>query len=166
MHKNRLFIALLLWSGLVAVAFADGNLVVTGAWVRTAPPNAPVLAGYMIMENRSSSGKSLVSVTSPAFGDVMMHRTDHADGVVHMTHLEQVDIPAHGKLVFQPDGHHLMLMQPRRPLRAGDRIPMELQFADGSRLTVSFTVREQGMVGAAGDRGNAGHVPMPHGIAR
>ncbi len=166
MHKNLLFVALLLWAGLVTVAFADGNLVVTGAWIRTAPPNAPVLAGYMTMENRSSSGQSLVSVTSSAFGDVMMHRTDHADGVAHMTHLEQVNIAAHGKRVFQPDGYHLMLMQPKRPLRAGDRIPMDLRFADGSRLTVSFTVREQGMVGAGGDRGTAGHGPMTHGITR
>jgi len=167
MHKNLLLAAMLLLPGMVPATFADGDLAVHGAWIRTAPPNAPVLAGYMTVENRSSAGKSLIGATSPAFGNVTIHRTEHADGVARMTHLPKIDIAAHGKLVFQPDGYHLMLMQPKRPLRAGDRVPIELSFADDARLSVSFAVREQGMAGADGDSGtHAGHGSMTHGTTR
>ena len=163
MNKNMILAGFLLLQGMVPVAFADGNIVVHEAWIRAAPPNAPVLAGYMTVENQSSAEKSLIGAASPAFGNVTIHRTGHADGVASMTHLPKIGIAAHGKLVFQPDGYHLMLMQPKWSLQAGDRVPMELKFADGLRVSVSFVVRDQGMMHGSSDSGShADHKPMTH----
>ena len=127
---------------IASIACAEGDLVVHGAWIRAAPPNALALAGYMTVENHSTTGKLLVGARSPAFGNVTIHRTEHVGGVARMSHVSKVDIAPAGKLVFQPDGYHLMLIEPKRPLRMGDRVPIELRFADGSRTSVVFPVRE------------------------
>lgn len=163
MNKKLILAGLLLLQSMAPAAFADGELVVREAWIRAAPPNAPVLAGYMTVENQSPAGKSLIGAASPAFGNITIHRTEHADGVARMTHLPKIDIAAHGKLVFQPNGYHLMLMQPKQPLRTGDRVPMELRFADGLRLPVLFAVRDQGMAREDSNSGaHADHKPMAH----
>lgn len=141
--KNKLILAGLFLQSIASIAIADGELIVRGAWIRAAPPNAPVLAGYMTIENHSRTSKSLVGAASPAFSDVTIHRTEHIDGVARMSHVVKVDIAASGKRVFQPDGYHLMLMQPKQPLRAGNRVPLELRFADGSKVSVVFPVRER-----------------------
>ena len=48
---------LLLITGLLAVA--DSSVVVRDAWVREAPPGAPVLAAYFTLENPGSKADKL-----------------------------------------------------------------------------------------------------------
>lgn len=136
------------------IAEARGNLLVTSAWIRNAPPGAPVLAGYMTIRNHSLQDVTLVGAESPVFENAMIHHSEQANGVVGMRHLPRVDIKANAILVFQPGGYHLMLMQPKRPLRTGDRVPITLRFADGSRQEAVYEVREQ--MAAREDAGTAG----------
>jgi len=139
--KPRLF-ALALACHFAASAFAaGGDLMVLEAWIRTAPPNAP-LAGYMTLENRSGKERQLVAATSPDFGRVTVHRTEHAAGMTAMKQLAALSIPAHGRLVLQPGADHLMLEEPKQALQAGRRVPVALRFADGSAMTVRFEVRD------------------------
>ncbi|MBI3919096.1 MAG: copper chaperone PCu(A)C [Betaproteobacteria bacterium] len=126
-----------------AIAVADDALAVRDAWIRAAPPNAPVLAGYMTLENHSAAAKALVRATSPAFGAITLHRTQETRGIARMTHLPRLEIAPHAQLVFKPGGYHLMLAQPKRPLHAGDRIPVELEYADGTRAAAVFVVRRE-----------------------
>ncbi len=155
--KNKLALAGLLLQIVASIAAADGELVVHGAWIRAAPPNAPVLAGYMTIKNDSRLAKVLVRATSPAFASVTLHRTEHVDGVARMSHVREVNIMANGEFVFQPDGYHLMLMQPKRLLRTGDRVSIELNFADGSRSSVMFLVRDQVAGRGESRSSHAGH---------
>jgi len=120
---------------------ADANLIVRDAWIREAPPNAVALAGYMTMENPSGKEQSLVNATSDAFGNVMIHRTVHEDGMAKMKHQEAVTIPAKGSVKFEPNGYHLMLMNPKQPVRADDQISVNLILADDSQVKVGFDVR-------------------------
>lgn len=142
---------------IATVSAADGELVVHGAWIRAAPPNAPVLAGYMTIKNDARLAKVLVRATSPAFASVTLHRTEHVGGVARMSHVPEVSIMPNREFVFQPDGYHLMLMQPKRPLRTGDRVSIELEFADGSRESVVFAVRDQAVERGESGSPHAGH---------
>lgn len=158
MNTRLILLGLFLQLIAAAVSAADGDLVaVHGAWIRAAPPNAPVLAGYMTIKNQSRLAKVLAHATSPAFASVTLHRTEHVDGVARMSHVPEVKIMANGEFVFQPDGYHLMLAQPRRPLRTGDRVPIELEFADGSRVSAVFAVREQTAGEGPSGLSHAGH---------
>lgn len=121
---------------------ADSAIMIRDAWVREAPPNSTVLAGYMILENPSDKSQSLTSASATAFGGVMIHRTEQKDGMAHMIHQKQVTIPANGKIVFAPSGYHLMLIKPKQALHAGDQVTINFIFADKSKLSAIFKVRK------------------------
>lgn len=161
--KTRLLFAGLLLQIAAASTAADGNLALRDAWIRAAPPSAPVMAGYMTIENRTRERKTLVGATSPAFNDITIHRTGEVHGVAQMIHTPRIDIVPHGELVFQPGGYHLMLAQAKRPLRAGDEVSIEFAFADGTRASTTFVVRER-LDATAGKQSRARHASaLPHG---
>ena len=121
---------------------ADSTIIIRDAWIREAPPNSMVLAGYMILENQSDRSQSLTSASATAFGRATIHRTVQKDGIAHMMHQEHVTIPARGKVVFAPGGYHLMLMEPKRSLHAGDKATVTLFFEDKSKISIAFEVRK------------------------
>lgn len=136
-------VLVVLVTGLPASSADDTlGVMVHGAWIREAPPISRTLAGYMSVENRSSQGYTLVGASSPDFARVMLHETEIRDGVARMAHRAEVRIAAGNTAVLAPGGLHLMLMQPKRTLRAGDRVSVELLFAGGRRLSVDFEVRQ------------------------
>lgn len=131
-------LVLILFPG--AASSTDPLIVVRNAWIREAPPNATSMAGYMVMENQSDIKQTLLSASAEAFARVMIHRTEHKDGMVHMKHLEEVTIPAQGKVKFEPGSYHLMLANPKQSLRAGDRVTITFIFTKKSQLGVEFEV--------------------------
>jgi copper(I)-binding protein len=137
-------VLVVLTTGLPASS-ADNTLgvMVHDAWIREAPPISQTLAGYVSLENRSSQGYTLVGASSPDFERVMLHETEIRDGVARMAHRAEVRIAAGNTAVFTPGGLHLMLMQPKRTFRIGDRVSVELLFSDGRRLSVDFEVRQE-----------------------
>jgi copper(I)-binding protein len=128
-------------------AAAAGPVTVQNPWIREAPPTASALAGYMVLVNPGDNPHTLVNTTSADFGNIMAHRTVVENGMARMIHAGKLEVPAHGKLTFAPGGYHLMLMQPKRALHAGDEVNITLEFADGSKLPVAFTVRKTAPAG-------------------
>lgn len=116
-------------------------LHVQSAWIREAPPTAKALGGFMVLHNMSRRERVLQGAESPVFSRVMIHQTVEQAGLAQMRHLATVTLAPGQSLAFEPGGYHLMLMQPVRPLVAGDEVPVVLHFADGMRQTVTFTVR-------------------------
>lgn len=127
---------------LLSMAHGDGGIEIKDAWVREAPPNARVLAAYMDIENHTSTQKSLTSATSAAFGNVEIHQTIEKDGVASMEKVEKIDIPAQGKVTLGPGGLHMMLIDPKQVLKAGDKVNLTLMFTDGSKSIIDASVKK------------------------
>lgn len=156
---NRLMAVLFmgLWSVMVQ---AGGPVMADNAWIREAPPGAAAMAGYMTLMNSADKPVILVGASSPAFAKVMLHRTVMDEGMAKMLHQKQIEIPAHGSVTFEPNGYHLMLMKPKQQLKAGDKVEVTLEFADGSTLAVVHEVRA-GMGGM--NHSSMNHGAMDHG---
>lgn len=131
--------AMLMLTSLFAVA--DSAIVARDAWVREAPPGAPVLAAYFTLENPGSKADKLVAVLCPDFDKIEIHATEIRAGVARMIALDALPIPPHAMVKLAPGGQHLMLHRPRRALAAGMNIKLELRFDSGTRLTVLAPVR-------------------------
>ena len=131
------FVLMLLASFVMA---AEGGIIVENAWIREAPPGARAMAGYMVVKNHGNSDKVLVSASSEAFGDVMLHRTIVEEGMAKMVHQMAITIPAKGEVTFEPNGYHVMLMAPKKPLKAGDKVEITLKFKDGETVKVVHEV--------------------------
>lgn len=137
-----------------ATGATPGKLEIHDAWAREAPPNAAVMAAYLTLHNHSAQTYTLVSAASADFERVEIHRTQQQDGMTTMIPVSRVMLSANGSVSFQPGGLHLMLMQPKKPLKAGDAVTLRLFFSDESSLSISAPVKKA----APGD----GHA-MPHG---
>jgi copper(I)-binding protein len=129
--------------GLLAAADcaqAAGRLVVSEAWIREAPPGATMLAGYAKLENAGDEPVSVLTVQSDAFRMASLHETIVADGVSKMRDLHRLDLAPGAAVALEPGGRHLMLMQPRQEVHAGDRIEVRFLLGDGTRKETVFEV--------------------------
>ena len=129
----------LLWVGQIA---PESPVAVDNARIRLVPGGGP-MAGYMELRNHSGDVIRLVSATSPAFGNVMIHRTIVSEGRARMQHQsEGVRIVPGDSAVFKPRDLHLMLMQPEGTLEVGDQVEIALRFEgiEPAEWPVAFTV--------------------------
>jgi copper(I)-binding protein len=110
--------------------------------VRESPPGVAMMAGYMALRNNTSRTQVLVAASSSDFETVMIHRTIVKDGMAGMEHAPQIELTPNARLIFAPGGYHLMLMNPKRILRAGDRVDITLEFRGGLVSPVAFEVRK------------------------
>ena len=125
---------------------------ITNAWVKASLPGATVSAAYM--QIKSAQPLKLVKVETPVAGIVEIHNMTMKDGVMEMKAMDAVDIPANRMVELKSGGIHVMLMQVKQPIRAGDKVPLTLTFegADKKPLVVRIDAVAQ-------DAGTGGH---PH----
>lgn len=140
--RHPVFVCLVLASTHLPAASDEAGVSVRDAWVREAPPGMAMMAGYMALRNNTSRPQVLVAASSADFESVTIHRTIAKDGMAGMVDASQVELKPSASLIFAPGGYHLMLMNPKRTLRAGDPVVINLQFRDGPDLPVAFQVRK------------------------
>ncbi len=141
---NRIFAALLssMLAASAAPAYArDCAPRVREAWIRLVPGGMPMQAGFGRIENRCPAPVTVVGASSPAYGSVELHETRIVDGVSKMRAVPELRIAPDGAATLKPGGLHLMLMQPRSTLKAGSKVAVEFELADGRKVLGEFEVR-------------------------
>lgn len=143
---------------LVLASFAGAALAqvdVTAAWARPAVPGQTGTGAFMTLV--SKDGARLVGAASPVAGVVEIHEMAMDNNVMRMRAVPSVDLPAGREVQLKPGGYHVMLLDLKRPLKAGEKVRIELQIEtrDGKRVTqpVEAEVRTT----ASGQRGSHGH---------
>ena len=142
--RHPVFVCLILALTFIGIPAAgeEAGVSVRDAWVREAPPGVAMMAGYMALRNNTSRTQVLVAARSSGFETVMIHRTILKDGMAGMAHASQIELAPNSGLLFAPGGYHLMLMNPQRTLRTGDRVGINLEFRGGLVLPVAFEIRK------------------------
>ena len=140
--RDPVFLCLISALSVVPAASEEAGVSVRDAWIRETPPGVHMMAGYMVLQNNTSRSQVLVAASSSGFETVMIHRTIVKDGMAGMVHLSQIELAPIANLIFAPGGYHLMLMNPKRTLRAGDPVVINLEFRGGLVLPVAFEVRK------------------------
>lgn len=116
-------------------------LVITDQWVKASDQHMTALFGTL--SNNSDSEIRIVSGSTRVAGEVQLHETVSEGGVNVMK--EKKDgyvIPAHGSLTLKPGGDHIMLMDQKEPIAAGQEVTVELRMSDGSTVPVTATARD------------------------
>ena len=140
--RHPVFVGLILALTLTAAAGEEAGVSVRDAWVRETPPGVDMMAGDMVLQNNTSRSQVLVAASSSGFETVMIHRTIVKDGLAGMVHASQIELAPNASLILAPGGYHLMLMNPKRTLRAGDPVVINLEFRGGLVLRVACEVRK------------------------
>lgn len=113
---------------------------VEGAWVRAAD-SAATTAAYFRVVNDGRQPVILTGVSSDLADETMMHTTTREEGRASMHEAERLEVPAGGRLDFEPGSHHVMLVGLRHSLHAGHRARLVLHAAGGDSLPVDALAR-------------------------
>jgi copper(I)-binding protein len=116
------------------------DLKVDSAWIRVAPGNAKMLAGYAVLSNTGGKPLGVVSAQSAAFDRVELHESLTENGIAKMRPIDKLEIAAGGSQTFEPGGKHFMLINPKAALRGGDVVAVKFKDSAGCETTVSFKV--------------------------
>jgi len=120
-------------------------------------------ASGAFMQLQSAKGGKLLSASSPVAGVVEIHEMAMEGNVMKMRAVPSLDLPAGKAVDLKPGGYHVMLMDLKKPLTAGDTIPITLVVESAGQretLEVKAAVRplnSSGGHGAAGDKAHHGH---------
>jgi copper(I)-binding protein len=117
---------------------------VQDAWSRATPPGAKVAAGYMTLRNKSASPDRLIGASSPAAARVETHTMEMKGDVMRMREVNGYEVPGKGSFELKPGGAHLMLVDIKRPLKEGERVPLVLRFEKAGEVKTELAVQGMG----------------------
>jgi len=125
---------------LAALAFAglaQAQVTVGEPWVRGTVAGQKATGAFMTLT--SATEAKLMSATSPVAGVVEIHEMSMDGGVMRMGAVKGgLPLPAGKAVELKPGGYHVMLMDLKQPVKAGETVPLSLVFegADKKPLTV------------------------------
>lgn len=121
-----------------ASALAQAAAVqVADPWVRATVAQQKATGAFMSLT--APAGTRLVEVRSPAAAVVEIHEMAMQGDVMRMRAVPGIDLPAGQAVALKPGGYHVMLIDLKQALKAGDSVPLTLVFegADKQRTTQS-----------------------------
>jgi periplasmic copper chaperone A len=126
-------------------------VTVTEPWLRATVAAQKVTGGYMQLT--ATSDARLLSVRSPVTSVIEIHEMAMDKDVMTMRALPKgLALPAGKTVELKPGGYHLMFLDLRNTLRAGDTVPMTLVIEDKagktSELSITATVKPLGSTAA------------------
>lgn len=130
---------------------ALAQTTVKDAWVRGTV--AQQMATGAFFNITSAGGGKLLSASSPAAGVVEIHEMVMDGSTMRMRAVTALDLPAGKAVELKPGGYHVMLMDLKAPLAAGQTVNVNLvvEGKDGKKETIAVKapVRALGAVAAA-----------------
>jgi phosphatidylserine decarboxylase len=120
---------------------AQLNISVSDAWIATAPPTVSTHAGYLIISNNGQDKVTLISINSPDFSKIEIHKTVTENGISSMDMFDNIQIPANDQLILKPGDFHLMLYNAYNLLKTDSIVSLILEFSDNTKLETTAQVR-------------------------
>lgn len=109
---------------LASQALWANPVTVSKAWIRPTAPGQMVAGAYLDITARQAA--RLVGASSPVSPDVQIHLMQMDGDVMRMREVSTIDLPKNTTVSLKPGGYHLMLMQLKKPIQAGESIPLTL----------------------------------------
>ena len=128
-------------SGAAAQDYTLGSLTVGQPWARATPKGAPMAGGYLTITNKGTAPDRLVGGSVPFAGRFELHEMTVEQGVMRMRPLGQgLEIKPGQTVELKPGGLHVMFLDLKQPLRAGERQKGTLVFEKAGTVAVEYAV--------------------------
>jgi copper(I)-binding protein len=136
----------------LAAFAAHAQTTVKDAWVRGTV--AGQKATGMFAQVTSTAGGKLVAASSPVAGVVEIHEMVMDGNVMKMRAIAGLELPAGKAVELKPGGYHVMLMDLKQELKAGDAVPVTLviEAAGGKRESVELKAPVKALADASGHK--------------
>jgi len=158
MSKTFALFAVLLFVGRTATA-QTGSVEVRDAWARATAGKAEIGAIYLTIE--SPVDDRLTGLSTPIASLAQLHTMTMEGGIMKMTRLPALDLPAGKPVKIEPGGTHIMLIGLTDKLSPGQSFPLTLLFEKAGKREVTVNVESVGAMGP--EKATGGSMPMPAG---
>lgn len=154
---KTILLALLCLLGLVGAAqaqsgvSADGSIQIVSPWARATAGSASAGGAFMTIVNKGTSPDRLIAAASPMANMAELHETKNENGVMTMSPVPVLEIPAGGKATLAPGGYHVMLMGLKAPLKEGQSFPLTLTFERAGTIEVEVKIGKPGAMNGGMD---------------
>lgn len=133
-------------------------------WARATAPQQKVGGAYVTLT--SPSNDRLIGASSPVAARAELHEMQMDGTVMRMRELANgLALPAGKAVALAPGGYHIMLVDLKQPLVAGQVVPLQLRFQTAPPFDLQVRVAPVGASGPAMASGTApgmeGHGAMP-----
>ena len=141
-------------AALLLTGFAHAQVSVQDAWVRATVPQQKATGAFMRLT--AAQDMRLVAASSPVAGITEVHEMKMVDNVMKMRAIPGLELPAGKAVDLKPGGYHVMLLDLKQQLKAGDTVPVTLvvEGKDGKRETIEVKAPVKQLA--------AGHEGMKH----
>ncbi len=121
--------------------------------VRATPAGAQVAAAYLKLTAGAKGADRLIGakVDPSIAGLVELHDMLNDGGIMRMRRIEGVEVKPGAPAELKPGGKHVMLMDLKRQLKAGDTIRIVLVFEKAGEVAVNAKVEQIGPASESGD---------------
>ena len=114
------------------------ELEIKDAWARATVGGTANAAVFMTIS--SGTPDRLLGAASPLAGKTDLMTMTSANGAMSMDYLKSIEVPGGNPVSLNPTGLHVWLADLKRPLKAGERIPVTLRFENAGERQVSVAV--------------------------
>ena len=130
--------------------YSAGTIKVVAPWTRATPESAKVGGGFMTLINTGGEADRLIGGSTEVSGALEIHEMHIVNGVAMMRQVNPgITLRPGGSVVLKPFSHHLMMLDLKQPLQAGQKIKGTLQFEKAGPVDIEYLVVPMGADGPA-----------------
>jgi hypothetical protein len=120
---------------------AGGEAIkITDAWVHAAEQAGGNVALSMTIKNEADVADALLRVRCPVANFSEKHTVDRGEGSPAMRAIPSIPIAAGSTTVLKPDAYHVMLLQTRQMLAAGEAFNCSIVFQKAGTIETEVKV--------------------------
>lgn len=116
-----------------------GDLTLSNLELRASLGVNPNTGGYLTVSNKGAADE-LIAASCTCAREVQLHVMSMNGGVMSMSRVTRLAVPAGGKLELKPGGAHLMVMGLKKPLKDGEKVDFTLTFRRAGKVSTFFHV--------------------------
>lgn len=139
-HPAALGLLILCSIGTSPLSAAQKTLGASDAWIKLPSASEKTTTAFAVIDNPTMYDVYLVSASSEIAAEVGFVDASPAGAD---TPVKEITAPAYGKVELKPTGVHLVLRGLKRPLAAGETIPITVVTDGGVAITLAASVRTQ-----------------------
>jgi len=119
------------------------NISIENAYIKATIQGQTASSAFMKISNKGEADQ-LLTVTSDTLALIQIHQMSMQGNVMKMGEVKSLEIPQNGQVELTPGGYHLMLLDLKTPINAGDKIILKLKFARAGVVEVVFIAKPVG----------------------
>lgn len=118
------------------------GISVENQWVREVPPVNKSSAAYLTIVNNTDEEAVLVDGSNDVSNVTELHEMVMDGDTMRMKRIDSLSIPPRSSSELKPGGLHIMLIDLKKELKAGDVVNITLNFKDGRNVSFQAEVKK------------------------